>query len=320
MVARTRCTQRTRVGAAAPVALRRWRRPHARGTRGRRSITVNRARPVRAPVATPAAFRHPRRQHWRIARRRMSSRRPTASSGRRGVVLCQCSGATGTSSPNQASARARRMATAAASAGPRARSSGAPASMAATPVAIRRTRPPRAHMALRVDSRCHEDNAHSAQAVHPPLGTAAPVALRRRRRQHARVGRRWQPPQGEPCSPAWAPVAMAVTPAALRRPRRQHRRIARRRMSSQWPTASSGRRGGDPAPAQQRHWHLVADPGVNTCASYDDGRGIGGNTCPLEQVSARAVPPDRWLRHQCHSAHVAAGAHSTAHRRRAPRQ
>ena len=168
MVARTRCKQRTRVGAAAPVALRRWRRPHARGTRGRRPITVNRARPVRAPVATPAAFRHPRRQHWRIARRRMSSRRPTASSGRRGVVLCQCSGAPGTSSPTQASARARRMATAAASAGPRARSSGAPASMAATPVAIRRTRPPRAHMALRVDSRCHEDNAHSAQAVHPP--------------------------------------------------------------------------------------------------------------------------------------------------------
>ena len=141
MVARTRCTQRTRVGAAAPVALRRWRRPHARGTRGRRPITVNRARPVRAPVATPAAFRHPRRQHWRIARRRMSSRRPTASSGRRGVVLCQCSGAPGTSSPTQASARARRMATAAASAGTRARSSGAPASMAATPVAIRRTRP-----------------------------------------------------------------------------------------------------------------------------------------------------------------------------------
>ena len=167
-VARTRCTQRTRVGAAAPVALRRWRRPHARGARGRRPLTVDRARPVRAPVATPAAFRHPRRQHWRIARRRMSSRRPTASSGRRGVVLCQCSGAPGTSSPTQASARARRMATAAASAGTRARSSrctridGCDASGNSAHTA------PRAHMALRVDSSCHDDNAHLVQAVHLP--------------------------------------------------------------------------------------------------------------------------------------------------------
>ena len=98
----------------------------------------------------------------------MSSRRPTASSGRRGVVLRQRSGASGTSSP------ARAYSTCASYGDGRGigrntrslerctRIDGCDASGNSAHTA------PRAHMALRVDGSCHDDNAHLVQAAHPP--------------------------------------------------------------------------------------------------------------------------------------------------------
>ena len=321
MVARTRCKQRTHLGAAAPVALRRWRRPHVRGACRRRPLKGNRARPVGGTCGDASGISSP--QAPTLTHRTASHVLATADriewTPRGGPAPAQRRQWHLVAGPGVQHVRVvwRR---------PRHRQehalarAGAPALMAATPVAIRRTRPRGRTWHCASTAAATTITRTWCRQCTPPRHRGA-CSLRRRRRQHARVGRRWQPPQGQPCSPAWAPVAMVVTPAALRRPRRPHRRIARRRMPCRWPTASSGRRGGGPAPAQRRHWHLVADPGVNTCALYGDGRGIGGNTCSLEQVLARAVPPGSMTAPPVATWRTwPAGVHSTARRRRPPRQ
>ena len=144
--------------------------------------------------------------------------------------------------------------------------------MAATPVAIR---PPTArgrtwHCAstagasvvarTRCRQRTHQAQRHRRSSVAD--------------RRYGRVGRRRQPPQGQLRSPQRG--STAGSDASSRSCRRRQGRVARRQMPSQWPTASSGRRGGGTAPAQRRArrlvparkrrwWPLVAMAPARTC-------------------------------------------------------
>ena len=226
------------------------------------------------------------------------------------------SGTHGTSSPAQVSSRARRTATASASAGTRAPSSTCSPEQGTCidgghAGGHSAAHGPRAHLALRVDGRRLGGRAHSVSSAHPP-GTAAPTVLR--------------------CRPAiWSCRASpAATPGQLRSPqrgstagsdassrscRRRQGRVARRQMPSQWPTASSGRRGGGTAPAQRRArrlvparkrrwWPLVAMVPARTCHAWTAAEPTAAPARPSGVPAPNPVAPmgrvaDRRCPHVC---------------------
>jgi hypothetical protein len=165
----------------------------------------------------------PRRQHRRIARRRTSARQPHAASGRRSGGPAPAQRHHGTSSPAQVSSRARRTATASASAGTRAHSStcspeqgtcidGGDAGGHSAAYG------PRAHLALRVDGRRLGGRAHS-------VSSSAPTPAQRHRRSAVADGGDMgasgvagSHPRGNCARLRGAPAPQAVTPVAVRVP------------------------------------------------------------------------------------------------------
>ena len=135
--------------------------------------------------------------------------------------------------------------------------------------------------ARRGDGTCLDGGAHSVQAAHSRRrsGTRGPPSLA----AATRARRAWTAaPHGGQGSPGKGTCGDASGISSPQAPTLAHRTAAHVLAAAdriEWTSR------GCPVPVQRRPRHLVADPGVSTCASYGDGRGIGRHTRSLERCT-----------------------------------